>query len=98
MVLKVIGTRNFKAQAPEIFKPENAPYTNAADAKTSFEESREILIEFVKNSEDDMRNHISQTPLGWIDAYQMILLISAHSHRHTQQMKEVMAHPEFPKY
>lgn len=98
MILKMIGTRNFKAQAPEIFKPENAPYSSAADALTSFEQSRETLIDFVKKTEDDLRNHITQTPLGWMDAYQMILLISAHANRHTQQMKEVMANPEFPKY
>jgi hypothetical protein len=35
--------------------------------------------------------------LGPLDAYQWILLISAHSERHTKQIEEVKADPNFPK-
>jgi hypothetical protein len=32
-----------------------------------------------------------------LDAYQFLLFISAHSDRHTKQMLEVKADPNFPK-
>jgi hypothetical protein len=35
--------------------------------------------------------------LGPLDAYQWILLISAHSERHTKQIEEVKADPNFPE-
>jgi hypothetical protein len=44
-----------------------------------------------------MRNHVLKSPLGVLDTYQIVLLMSAHSNRHTQQMKEVIADPNFPK-
>jgi len=44
-----------------------------------------------------MRNHVAQTPVGMLDSYQLVLMIGAHSNRHTQQISEVMADPGFPK-
>jgi hypothetical protein len=45
-----------------------------------------------------MRNHVTESPmLGAMDAYQLMLLISAHTARHTAQIEEVKAHPNFPK-
>jgi hypothetical protein len=49
------------------------------------------------NTQEDMRNHVINFPLGMMDAYQLVLLMSAHTNRHTQQIKEVMADPNFPK-
>ncbi len=38
------------------------------------------------------------TPLGRkLDAYQWVLLISAHCERHMKQIEEVKADPNFPK-
>jgi hypothetical protein len=44
-----------------------------------------------------LRNHVASSPIGTYDAYQLILLIGAHSNRHTQQIEEVKADPNFPK-
>ena len=35
--------------------------------------------------------------LKTIDAYQMMLLLSAHCERHTLQIKEVKADPNYPR-
>ena len=96
-VIKMVEDRTHKAQAPEQLRPENTPFKTADEALTSFKENRDKLSDFVKNTQDDLRNHIAELPFGKIDAYQMILFISAHSNRHTQQIKEVMADPNFPK-
>ena len=44
-----------------------------------------------------MRNYVLQMPIGSIDAYQMLLYISAHTKRHTLQIEEIKANPAFPK-
>jgi hypothetical protein len=96
-MIKMIEDRSHKAQAPEQLRPENTPFKSADEALTSFKENRDKLSDFVKNTQEDLRNHIVELPFGKIDAYQMVLFISAHSNRHTQQIKEVMADPNFPK-
>jgi len=96
-LMKMISDRSTKRQTIDPLKPENSTYTTALDAANAFKASREKLIKYVKNSKDDMRNHVAETPLGAIDAYQIVLFIGAHSNRHTQQMAEVLADPNFPK-
>jgi len=96
-LIKMLTDRSFKAKASEELQPQKSPYTTALDAATAFRASREKLIKYVKNTKEDMRNHVAQTPLGAVDAYQLVLFIGAHSNRHTQQMAEVLADPNFPK-
>jgi len=55
-------------------------------------------MDYVSTTNDDLRDHMGPHPvLGPLDAYQWILLISAHSERHTKQIEEVKADPNFPK-
>ena len=44
-----------------------------------------------------MRDHVADSPLGKLDGYEFVLLIAAHSERHTKQINEVKADPNFPK-
>jgi len=96
-LIKMVENRTMKAEAPKELRPENTSFKSADEALTSFKNNRDKLIEYVKNTKDDLRNHIFDLPFGKIDGYQMVLLISAHSNRHTQQIKEVMNDPNFPK-
>ena len=96
-LVKAIQDRSSKFQAPEPMQPQNTPFKNAEEALNSFKENRDKLIDYVDNTQEDLRNHVVDFPVGVMDAYQMILLISAHSNRHTQQIKEVMADANFPK-
>jgi hypothetical protein len=50
----------------------------------------------VKNTAG-LRGHAIDGPAGgkW-DAYEWVLLIAAHSERHTKQIEEVKANPNFP--
>ena len=96
-LIKMIENRTMKAQAPEQLRPENSSFKTADEALSSFKDSRDKLIDFVKNTKDDLRNHVIELPFIKIDGYQMVLFISAHSNRHTQQIKEVMNDPNFPK-
>jgi len=96
-LIKMIENRSTKAQAPEQLRPENTTFKTADEALTSFKENRDKLLDFVKDTKEDLRNHIYELPFGKIDGYQMVLFIGAHSNRHTQQIKEVMSDPNFPK-
>lgn len=97
MILKNVPDRSHKAQAPEFLKPTNR-WANREDLTKAFEEARKATIDYVKTSNDDLRDHFFAHPVfGTLDGYQWILLISAHSERHTQQILEVKADPNFPK-
>ncbi len=95
-VLAMIPDRSHKAQAPEPLKPTNR-YGSPQAALTHFIESRQKTIDFLKQH-DDLRAHATDGPMGKkLDAYEWILFIAAHSERHTKQILEVKADPNFPK-
>ena len=96
-LVKGIQDRSAKFQAPEQLQPKNTPFKSADEALVSFKENRNKLINYVDMTQEDMRNHVINFPVGLMDAYQLVLLVSAHSSRHTLQIKEVMADPNFPK-
>lgn len=97
VILSRVPDRSRKAQAPEFLKPTNR-WATEADVVKAFEESRKATMDYVRTTNDDLRDHFGPHPLlGPMDAYQWILLISAHSERHTKQIEEVKADPNFPK-
>jgi uncharacterized damage-inducible protein DinB len=96
MVLAKIPDRSQKAQAPEPLKPTNR-FGSPQAALKHFQESRQQTVDFLKKH-DDLRAHAADGPLGKkLDGYQWVLFIAAHSDRHTKQMNEVKADPNFPK-
>lgn len=96
-VVKMIEDRSTKRKTFDNLKPENTPFKTMAEALTSLENSRTKLIDYVKSTNDDLRNHVVSLPNLPLDSYQMILFIAAHSNRHTQQIQEVKADAGFPK-
>jgi DinB superfamily len=97
IILTKVPDRSHKVQAPEFLKPTNRWATEAELIK-AFEQSRGATMEYVRTTNEDLRDHFGPHPvLGPLDAYQWILLISAHSERHTKQIEEVKADPNFPK-
>jgi hypothetical protein len=97
IVLTKVPDRSRKAQAPEFLKPTNR-WATEAELTKAFEDSRKATMDYVRTTNDDLRDHFGPHPLlGSLDAYQWILLISAHSERHTKQIEEVKADANFPK-
>ena len=95
-VLTAIPDRTNKLQAPEPLKPTNR-YGSPADSLKHFKESRAKTVAFL-NGTKDLRDHAIDSPLGKkLDGYEWVLFIAAHSERHTKQMLEVKADPNFPK-
>lgn len=92
-----IEDRSTKVKTREPLMPENIPFKNTEEALESFKKNREKLIEYVKSTNDELRSHIATMPFGMIDSYQLILFIAGHTNRHTQQIIEVKADPNYPK-
>jgi hypothetical protein len=96
LVLTAIPDRSHKAQAPEPLKPTNR-FGSPEAAIKHFEESRAKTEAFAKTGQG-LRDHAADSPLGKkLDPYEWVLFIAAHSERHTKQILEVKADPNFPK-
>ena len=96
-VVEKIPDRSKKFTAPEPITPKKRwPDPDALIAH--FKEARDAHIRYVETTQDDLRDHFFTHPvMGLIDAYQWILLMSAHSERHTEQINEVKTDPKYPK-
>jgi uncharacterized damage-inducible protein DinB len=95
-VVAKIPDRSVKAQAPEPLKPTNRFGSPEASLK-HFLESRQETEAFL-TSHNDLRDHATDSPMGKkLDAYEWVLFLTAHSERHTKQILEVKADPNFPK-
>jgi len=95
----MLQDRSFKAKAPEPLDPTKTPMTPEESVK-KFLESRAKTEDFIKTTQEDLRDHMFDHPvpaIGTLDAYQWVLLISGHTRRHTLQILEVKADPHFPK-
>ncbi len=95
-LLGMITNRSNKIKTSEAFEP-SGKFGSYEETLDAFLNKRAENIQYVQTTEDDLRNHYSQFPFGTLDAYQVILFMSGHSERHTQQMEEVMADPGFPQ-
>jgi hypothetical protein len=97
LIEEKVPDRSHKAQAPEFLKPTGRWPTEPGLVK-AFESERAATIEYVRTTNDDLRDHFFDHPVfGPLDGYQWLLLISTHSARHTAQIEEVKADPNFPK-
>jgi uncharacterized damage-inducible protein DinB len=97
VIVAKVPDRSQKFKAPEILQP-TGRWANEADLTKAFEEARQANMDYIRNTNDDLRDHFFDHPvLGPMDGYQWLLLIAAHSARHTAQIEEVKADPNFPK-
>ncbi len=96
-LLALLTNRSQKFQAPEPLKPA-AKWQNITETIAEFEKRRARTIDFVKTTNTDLRSIFGQFGAGTdIDALQWFLVISGHCERHTLQINEVKADPNFPK-
>jgi len=96
-LMKGLIDRSHKFTAPEMLQPVGKfPSTEAAIQ--AFTSRRDSTIAYISSTQDDLKNHFAQHPaFGTLNTYQLILMISGHSERHTLQIEEVKANPAFPK-
>jgi len=96
MILTMVPDRSQKAKAPAALVPTST--WTPAESLDHFLKTRAQMTELLQAA-PDLREHVADSPFGqqqW-DAYEWMLFIAAHSERHTKQILEVKADPNFPK-
>jgi hypothetical protein len=97
VVLTKVPDRSQKAEAPEQLRPA-AHFKTAGEALVAFNDGRGRTLVFIRETQEPLRDHAMPHPLlGPLDGYQWVLLLGAHTERHTAQILEVKANPAFPK-
>jgi hypothetical protein len=95
-LVAAIGDRTHKAKAPEPLVP-SGKFATPSDAAKEFTALRDKSLEYARATNDELRVHTTQGPLGTMDAYQILLLMAVHTGRHTDQIREVQANADYPK-
>jgi len=70
-------------------------FPNAQASLASFRKLRATMLSTAKASQEDFRARAFMG--GGQDVYQWFLMISTHSQRHILQIREIKAHPNYPK-
>jgi len=96
-ILALVTNRSTKFQAPDPLKPAGK-WSSMVEIMQEFDKRRGRTIDFVKTTNIDLRSHFGPFgPNTEIDALQYTLFLSGHCERHTAQILEVKADPNFPK-
>lgn len=92
----MIVDRSKKVKTREPFEP-SGKFGSHKETIKEFKTKRKEHIKYVKKTADALRNYYQQMPFGTIDAYQILLFMSAHTERHTLQIEEIMTNENFPQ-
>lgn len=87
--------RKEKVNAPEALQPKGT-FTSSRKALKEFKAQRADVKNYLDSYNGNLRNHITDSPAGAIDAHQSYLFIAGHTARHIAQIEEIKAHPGFP--
>ncbi|HYL78199.1 MAG TPA: DinB family protein [Bryobacteraceae bacterium] len=94
MLLAKVPDRSTKFQAPPAAVPTGR--WTPAETLEHFLASRAQTVALFKST-PDLRDHALNHPVfGPLDGYEWVLAVAAHSARHTKQILEVKADPNFP--
>jgi hypothetical protein len=96
-LIQLTTDRSMKFKAPEPLQP-IGKFANTDEALKYYTNKRDSTIAYIGATQDDLKNrYIVHPVMGTLNLYQALLLIAAHSERHTMQLEEVKANPNFPK-
>ncbi|MFV8225844.1 DinB family protein [Christiangramia aquimixticola] len=95
-LLAFITNRREKIKTQPQFEPADS-FTSSAEALDAFNDQREKIVDWLKDSNADLRNYVAEFPFGMIDGYQTVLFMAGHTERHIKQIEEVKNNPNFPK-
>ena len=96
VIARMIRDRSSKFQAPAALEPKGKVVPRAQAIK-DFEATRAETLDYVRTTQDPLREHGAGTPPQVTTAYQLVLMLSGHTERHTAQLLEVKASAGYPK-
>jgi hypothetical protein len=92
----MVRNRTVKFKAPAAIEP-TGKVRPKAESVAAFEATRAQTLEYIRTTQDALREHGSGTPPQVTSAYQLVLMLSGHTERHTAQLLEVKATAGYPK-
>jgi hypothetical protein len=95
-ILAMVTNRGTKFPAPDPLKPAGK-WSSVDETMKEFDKRRARTLDLVKTTKADLRSHFVQFGAAEIDTLQWTLFLSGHCERHTAQINEVKADPNFPK-
>jgi DinB superfamily len=96
-MLAALADRSFKARNPFPTRPSGEAYSPASYV-AAFHVVRAEVLDYARNTQDGLRDRVARHPmLKDLDGVQWLLLIWAHTDRHLAQIREVQAHPDYPR-
>ncbi|MBW8242339.1 DinB family protein [Muricauda oceani] len=95
-IMPMIADRSQKVKTAEPFEP-SGQYGSTEETLAALLAIRQELMDYVENTDDDLRNRYATLPFGTVDAAQLIVFIAGHMERHVLQMEEVMEDEDFPE-
>lgn len=96
VIAKIIRDRSQRFQAPGALEP-TGKVVPKAQAIKDFEATRAQTIEYVRTTQDPLRERGTGTAPNVTTAYQLLLMLSGHTERHTAQLLEVKASAGYPR-
>ena len=78
----------------DILPPGTAPLVEAGQVFTL---ERGMSLALLESADWDSRRRLVDHPVGKIDAYECLILMSQHPARHALQIAEIKRHPDYPK-
>jgi hypothetical protein len=96
VIAKMVRDRSQRFTAPAALEPKGKVVPKA-QAITDFEATRKKTLDYVRTTQDPLREHGAGTPPNVTTAYQLVLMLSGHTERHTAQLMEVKATAGYPK-
>ncbi len=95
-VLKMLASRNQAVKAPEMLVP-TGRFGSGAENLNQYRAARDETLNYLRGTNESLREFRTTMPVGKIDAYQLLLYISGHNTRHLAQIAEIKADPKFPR-
>ena len=72
-------------------------FKSIQEALQVFKSLRAAHIKYMKSSTEDLRNHIVEMPFGYIDCYQLCLVMAVYSNSLVEKIEKIKTDPGFPK-
>lgn len=72
-------------------------YATVEQAITAFRKERTEHLKYMKMTTEDLRNHVLHTPSGWIDCYQLCLVMAADCAHLEKVINGLKQDPRFPE-
>lgn len=86
----VMDRYNKKVKTIKPMEPSGVWSTKAEFIQT-YRDAREGLRQFIKETQAPLHHYFTASPIGEVDLYQNLVILTAHTARHTQQIESIKA-------